>query len=150
MNIAEGRAKLRLITLNASLAIQWQFILYTFYCYYSSVKFGSEKSEWHRNSEKSFLKFAYAIFYSIRNIFERTMAKGKKQRKQGQDSDSEWVKMALFSKFQNPRNWKSQEEAAVEHFTRGLHTRISLIMRFFLVKAIINLCKNCWIVKNQG
>ena len=109
-----------------------------------------KKSEWHRNPEKSFLKFAYAIFYSIRNIFERTMAKGKKQRKQGQDSDSEWVKMALFSKFQNPRIWKSQEEAAVEHFTRGLHTRISLIMRFFHVKAIINLCKNCWIVKNQG
>ena len=136
-----------LITLNSS---KWQFNLYTFYFYYSSVKFGSEKSEWHRNSEKSFLKFAYAIFYSIRNVFERTMAKGKKQRKQGQDSDSEWVKMVLFSKFQNPRIWKSQEEAAVEHFTRGLHTRISLIMRFFHVKAIINLCKNCWIVKNQG
>merc|ERR1711934_319669 len=50
---------------------------------------GLKKSECHRNSEKSFLKFAYAIFYSIRNIFERTMAKGKKQRKQGQDSDSE-------------------------------------------------------------
>ena len=67
-----------------------------------------KKSEWHRNSEKSFLKFAYAIFYSIRNIFERTMAKGKKQRKQDQDSDSEWVKIALFSKFQNPRTrtWK--------------------------------------------
>ena len=111
-----------------------------------------KKSEWHRNSEKSFLKFAYAIFYSIRNIFERTMAKGKKQRKQDQDSDSEWVKMELFSKFQNPRTrtWKSQEEAAVEHFTRGLHTRISLIMRFFHVKAIIRLCKNCWFRKRLG
>ena len=116
-----------------------------------------KKSQWHRNSQNSFLKFAYAIFYSIRNIFERTMAKGKKQRKQDQDSDSEWVKIALFSKFQNPRTrtWKSQEEAAVEHFTRGLHTRISLIMRFFHVKAIIRLCKNSWfrkrlVVKNQG
>ena len=72
------------------------------------------------------------------------MAKGKKQRKGAQDSDSEWVQLSdLFLSNTGVGKFR-QNEAAVEHVTRGLHTKISLIVRFFFCESYNHCVQKLW------